>query len=79
MKKIVFITLITCTLANTNTIAEKIDCTQFDKLSAKYLECQTTNLKIKSKENKDKFDNSTFKEKLIKFKNSKTLTELMEK
>ena len=79
MKKIIFITLITCLLVTTNTIAEKIDCTQFDKLSAKYLECQKTNFKIKSKENKDKFDNSTFKEKLIKFKNSKTLTKFMEK
>ncbi len=79
MKKIIFITLITCALVTTNTMAEKIDCTQFDKLSAKYLECQTTNLKIKSKENKDKFDNSTFKEKLIKFKDSKTLTKFMEK
>ena len=79
MKKIMFITLITCALVTTNIMAEKIDCAQFDKLSAKYLECQTTNLKIKSKENKDKFDNSTFKEKLIKFKNSKTLTKFMEK
>ena len=43
MKKIIFITLITCALVTTNTMAEKIDCTQFDKLSAKYLECQKTN------------------------------------
>ena len=79
MKKIIFIALITCTLVITNTMAKKFDCTQFDKLTAKYLECQTTNIKIKSKEKKDKFDNSTFKEKLIKLKNSKTLTKFMEK
>ena len=79
MNKIMFTILISYVFVTTSAVAEKIDCTQFDKLSTKYLECQTTNLKIKSKENKDKFDNSTFKEKLIKFKNSKTLTKYMEK
>ena len=74
-----FTILISYLFVTTSAVAEKIDCTQFDKLSTKYLECQTTNLKIKSKENKDKFDNSTFKERLIKFKNSKTLTKYMEK
>ena len=74
-----FTILISYVFVTTSAVAEKIDCTQFDKLSTKYLECQTTNLKIKSKENKDKFDNSTFKEKLVKFKNSKTLTKFMEK
>ena len=83
----------------TNAIAEKIDCTQFDKVSAKYLECSAKNLKEKSselklkvtvgdmnfkdigntKDSKKKFNKSNLKEKLIKFKNSKTLTEFMEK
>jgi len=50
MKKIIFITLITLVLVTANAIAEKIDCTQFDKVSAKYLECSTINLKEKSSE-----------------------------
>ena len=101
MKNIIFTTLITWTLIVTNAIAEKIDCTQFDKVSAKYLECSAKNLKEKSSEiklkvivgaegfkekittnvknSKTKFDKSSLKEKLVKFKNSKTLTEFMEK
>ena len=101
MKKIIFTTLITWTLIVTNAIAEKIDCTQFDKVSAKYLECSAKNLKEKSSElklkvtvgaeglkekittnaknSKTKFNKSGLKEKLVKFKNSKSLTEFMEK
>ena len=48
MKKIIFTTLITCVFIITNAIAEKIDCTKFDKVSAKYLECSAINLKEKS-------------------------------
>ena len=101
MKKILFTILITLTLVITNAIAEKIDCTQFDKVSAKYLECSAKNLKEKSSEiklkvtvgadeikekittnaksGKKKFDKLNLKEKLVKFKNSKSLTEFMEK
>ena len=101
MKKIIFTTLIIWALVTANAIAEKIDCTQFDKISAKYLECSAKNLKEKSSElklkatvgaeelkekittnvknSKTKFDKSSLKEKLVKFKNSKTLTEFMEK
>ena len=101
MKKILFTILITLTLFITNAIAEKIDCTQFDKVSAKYLECSAKNLKEKSlklklkatigaeelkekitinaKNSKTKFNKSSLKEKLVKFKNSKSLTEFMEK
>ena len=101
MKKIIFAILITVILGITNTNANKIDCTQIEKISAKYLECKKNNLKLKSKElkskakvgtedlkesittnvknSKKKFDKSTLKEKLIKFKNSKTLTKFMEK
>ena len=100
MKKIVFITLITSVLMS-KTMAEKIDCNQFEKVSAKYIECSAKNLKDKSSElklkatvgveelkdkittnaksGKKKFDKSSLKEKLVKFKNSKTLTESMEK
>jgi hypothetical protein len=101
MKKIIFTGLITWLIVATNTVAEKIDCTQFDKVSAKYLECSAKNLKEKSSElklkatigaeelkekitinaknSKTKFNKSSLKEKLVKFKKSKTLTEFMEK
>ena len=101
MKKIIFITLITSVLITSNAMAEKIDCTQFDKVSAKYIECSTKNLKEKSSElklkatvevkelkqkittsaknSKTKFNKSSLKEKIVKFKNSKSLTEFMEK
>ena len=101
MKKIIFTTLITLALVTANAIAEKIDCTQFDKVSAKYLECSANNLKEKSSElklkatvgveelkqkittnaknSKTKFNKSSLKEKLVKFKNSKSLIEFMEK
>ena len=101
MKKLIFTTLITFVLVTVNGIAEKIDCTQFDKVSAKYLECSVINLKEKSsglklkitvgaeelkekiatntKSGKKRFDKLKLKEKLVKFKNSKTLTEFMEK
>ena len=101
MKRIIFTTLITWMLITVNAIAEKIDCTRFDKVSAKYLECSARNIKEKSSElklkvivgaevfkekitthaknSKTKFNKSSLKEKLVKFKNSKSLTEFMEK
>ena len=96
MKKIIFTTLITLALVSTNAIAEKIDCTQFDRVSEKYFECSVKNLKEKASElelkaavgvgelkqkivtnaknSKTKFNKSNLKEKLVKFKNSKSLT-----
>ena len=101
MKKTIFATLISWTLITANVMAEKIDCTQFDKVSVKYLECSANNLKEKSSElklkatvgaeglkekittnaksGKKKFDKSSLKKKLVKFKNSKSLTEFMGK
>ena len=101
MKKIIFTTIIILVLVTANAIAEKIDCSQFDKVSAKYIECSAKNLKEKSSElklkatvgaeelkekittnaksGKKKFDKLNLKEKLFKFKNSKSLTEFMEK
>ena len=49
MKKIIFTIMISSILSVTNAMAEKIDCTQFDKISAKYLKCKAENLKGKSK------------------------------
>ena len=101
MKKIIFTTLITLMLITANAIAEKLDCTQFEKVSAKYIECSAKNLKEKSselklkatvvaeelkkkivtntKDSKKKLDKTSLKEKLVKLKNSKSLTEFMEK
>ena len=101
MKKIIFTTLITLMLVTANAIAKKIDCSQIDKISAKYLKCSANNLKKKSSElklkatvgveglkekitisvknSKTKFNKLKLKEKLVKFKNSKSLTEFMEK
>ena len=101
MKKVILAALITWTIIVTNTVAEKTNCAQFDKVSAKYLECSTINLKEKSSElklkatigaeelkdkittnaknSKTKFNKLNLKEKLVKFKNSKSLTEFMEK
>ena len=101
MKKKTFILLIILIFNIENVMAKKIDCTQFEKISAKYLECKVINLKAESKvltlkanmetvklkkkiattaiNNKKKFNKSTLKEMFIKFKNSKTLTNFMEK
>tara|TARA_B110000977_G_scaffold75544_1_gene101936 strand:- start:263 stop:523 length:261 start_codon:yes stop_codon:yes gene_type:complete len=84
-----------------NAMAKKTDCNQFDKVSAKYIECSAKNLKVKSSElklkatigaeelkekittnaksGKKKFDKSNLKEKIVRFKNSKSLTKFMEK
>jgi len=86
----VMVFLITFFISLGNSTAEEIDCSQFDKLSAKYVECSALKLKEKSNdlknatvekidENKKKFDSSKLKENLIKFKNSKSLSEFMEK
>ena len=72
-----------------------IDCNQFDKVSAKYVECKAKNLKsnlnkkqseLKSKvehinetETGKKFKKSTFGQKLLKFKNSKTGSDFLKK
>ena len=75
MKRIIFTTLITWVLITANAIAEKIDCTQFDKVSAKYLECSAKNLKGKSSELKLKATVGAegLKEKITtSVKNSKT-------
>ena len=101
MKKIIFTVLITWLIVATNAVAENINCTHFNKVSAKYLECSAKNIKEKSSElklkvtigaeelkekitintknSKTKFNKSSLKEKLVKFKNSKILTEFMEK
>ena len=61
--------------------SHEIDCNQFKKLSAKYIECNANKLKEKTKKKveleKDKFEKSGANDKLKKFKNSKTLSDLI--
>ncbi len=72
-----------------------IDCNQFDKISAKYIECKAKNLKSnlnkKQSEVKLKVENvgkteagknfkkSSLGQKLLKFKNSKTGSDFLKK
>lgn len=88
MKFIVFIFMFYISFTSYLLSDEIIDCSQFDKISAKYVECKAKNLKsnlnkkqseIKSKieninetETGNKIKNSTLGQKLLKFKNSKT-------
>ena len=80
MKFIVFIFMVFFNFSSYLFSDELIDCDQFDKISAKYLECKTKNLKITLNENQKKIKSgaekkikkSGIKEKLLKFKNSKT-------
>ena len=89
MKKLITTILTVMALSSTSAVAI-VDCTQFEKISAKYLECTAKNLKSKSKDikkkmakksnqQKEKFNKSNLKKKLIKLKNSKTLTNFVEK
>ena len=61
--------------------SEEIDCNKFDKLSAKYIECSAKKLKTKTIEKveigKDKMESSGINDKIKKFKNSKTLSDLI--
>ncbi len=62
--------------------SEEIDCNKFEKLSAKYIECSAKKLKTKTIEKveigKDKMESSGINDKIKKFKNSKTLSDLGE-
>ena len=80
MKFIIFIFMFFFSFSSYLFSGEIIDCSQFDKISAKYIECKTKNFKatlnksqkkIKSN-NEKKIKKLGIKEKLVKFKNSKT-------
>ena len=59
------------------------DCNKFDKLSKEYAKCKAELIKEKTsekyKEGKKKLNKLNLKEKLIKFKNSKSHKEFTEK
>ncbi len=82
MKIKLFVYLLILTIANVNlSIAD--DCNKFDKLSKEYAKCTAELIKDKTskkyKEGKKKLDKLNLKEKLIKFKNSKSHKEFTDK
>ena len=81
-KKLLFKSLFVL-LISTSLFANETDCNQFDKLSAKYIECNAKKLKTKTIEKveigKDKMESSGINDKIKKFKNSKTLSDLIKK
>ena len=82
MKIKLFVYLLILTITNVNlSIAD--DCNKFDKLSKEYAKCTAELIKDKTsekyKEGKKKLNKLNLKEKLIKFKNSKTHKEFTEK
>ena len=90
MKKIkVLILFISLIWINPSTVFAQ-DCSKLDKLSKEYAECNANLLKKnakslkekasdKFKEGKNKFDKFKLKEKLLKFKNSKSHTDFIKK
>ena len=83
MKKKLLFKFFFILLISTSLFANEFDCNQFDKLSAKYIECTAKKLKTstgqKLSEGKKKFDKSSFGNTWNKFKNSKNGKEFMEK
>ncbi len=83
MKKQLLLRSLFILFISTSLFANETDCNQFDKLSAKYIECTSKKLKTSTGEKlsagKKKFDKSSFKNTWTKFKNSKNHKEFMEK
>ncbi len=83
MKKKLLVKSLFIMLISTSLFANETNCNQFDKLSAKYIECAAKKLKTSTGEKlnagKKKFDKSSFKNTWTKFKNSKNHKEFMEK
>ena len=83
MKLKIFLLIIYFLLSFTHVFANNENCDQFEKLSTKYIECNAKKLKENTtkqvNKGKKKFNNSTLKEKLIKFKNSKNLMDFLDK
>ena len=82
MKIKLFVYLLILTITNVN-LSIANDCNKFDKLSKEYAKCTAELIKDKTsekyKEGKKKLNKLNLKEKLIKFKNSKSHKEFTEK
>ena len=90
MKKIKLLILTLIIISLNLSIASAKDCGKLEKLSKEFAECNANLAKKKAKSLKDaatikiddgkkKFNQFKLKEKIIKFKNSKTHKEFMEK
>ena len=83
MKKKIIIKSVFVLLISTAVFANENDCNQFDKLSAKYIECTAKKLKTstggKLNAGKKKLDKSLLKDTWTKFKSSKYGKEFIEK
>ena len=83
MKKKLLFKLLFILLISTSLFANEIDCNQFDKLSAKYIECTAKKLKTSTGEKlnagKKKLDKSLLKDTWTKLKSSKNGREFIEK
>ena len=81
MKLKIFFTILILININTPILSQEIDCNQFDKLSANYIECTAIKMKEKASKkidkSKKKFNKTGLGEKINKFKNSKTLSDLI--
>ena len=82
MRLLFTIVIIYMSLIN-QSYSDKKDCSKFDKLSKEYAKCTAELIKEttskKYKEGKKKLKKLNLKEKLIKFKNSKSHKEFTEK
>jgi hypothetical protein len=89
MKKIKILVLTIVLISTKLSIATAKDCSELDKLSKEYAECNTDLLKKNAKnlkdkasnkidEGKKKFNKLKLKEKLLKFKNSKSHKDFVE-
>ena len=82
MKIKLFVYLLILTITNVN-LSVADDCNKFDKLTKEYAKCTAELIKEKTsekyEEGKKKLNKLNLKEKLIKFKNSKTHKEFTEK
>ena len=81
-KKLLFKSLFIL-LVSTSLFANETNCNQFDKLSAKYIECTAKKLKTSTGEKlnagKKKLDKSLLKDTWTKLKSSKNGREFIEK
>jgi len=82
MKFKLFVYLTFLTIVNVN-LSVADDCNKFDKLSKEYAKCTAELIKEKTSEKynegKKKLNKLNLKEKIIKFKNSKSHKEFKEK
>ena len=80
--KIIFILLLTITITSPS-LSQEINCDDFEKFSAKYIECTAKKIKENASEKiskgKKKIDNTSFGKKFDELKKTKTLSDLIKK